>query len=114
MLLQDFARYEGTIAGRDVVREGLCREGRKVNAKRIYRLYGLEGLVVRTKPRKKRATRTRVRLPRPTRPNECWSIVFVSARLANGRWFRTPTVVDLTRRPNVRERCCPLSPTSCR
>jgi transposase InsO family protein len=29
----------------------LKREGWRVNAKRIYRLYGLEGLEVRTKPR---------------------------------------------------------------
>ena len=33
----------------------LRREGRRVNAKRIYRLYGLEGLEVQTKPRKKLA-----------------------------------------------------------
>jgi putative transposase len=48
----------------------LKREGWRVNAKRIYRLYGLEGLEVRTKPRKKLASRAPVPLPRPTRPNE--------------------------------------------
>ena len=33
----------------------LRREGRPVNAKRVYRLYREEGLQVRTKPRTKRA-----------------------------------------------------------
>ena len=36
------------------------REGWKVNAKRIYRLYTEEGLIVRTKRRKQRAQRQRV------------------------------------------------------
>ena len=48
----------------------LRREGWRVNAKRIYRLYGDEGLTVRTKPRKKLASRARVPLPALTRPNE--------------------------------------------
>jgi hypothetical protein len=51
----------------------LKREGWRVNAKRIYRLYGDEGLTVRTKPRKKLSSRARVPLPAPTRPNERWS-----------------------------------------
>jgi putative transposase len=76
-------------------------EGWRVNAKRIYRLYGLEGLAVRTTPRKKLASRARVPLPRPTQPNERWSMDFVSARLANGRWFRTLTVLDLYTRESL-------------
>jgi putative transposase len=76
-------------------------EGWRVKAKRIYRLYGLEGLAVRTTPRKKLASRARVPLPRPTQPNERWSMDFVSARLANGRWFRTLTVLDLYTRESL-------------
>ena len=38
----------------------LKREGWNVNAKRIYRLYTEEGLIVRTKRRKERAQRQRV------------------------------------------------------
>jgi putative transposase len=79
----------------------LKREGWRVNAKRIYRLYGLEGLEVRTKPRKKLASRARVALPRPSRPNERWSMDFVSARLADGRWFRALTVLDLFTRESL-------------
>jgi putative transposase len=79
----------------------LKREGWRVNAKRIYRLYELEGLAVRTKPRKKLASRVRVPLPAATRPNERWSMDFVSARLADGRWFRTLTVLDLYTRESL-------------
>lgn len=73
----------------------LKREGWPVNAKRIYRLYDDEGLTVRTKPRKRLASRPRVPLPTATRPNARWSMDFVSARLVDGRWFRTLTVLDL-------------------
>jgi hypothetical protein len=41
------------------------------------------------------ASRARAPLPAPTRPNERWSMDFVSARLADGRWFRTLTVLDV-------------------
>src|SRR5262245_60818698 len=37
----------------------------------------------------------------PTRPNERWSMDFVGARLANGRWFRTLTVLDLYTRESL-------------
>jgi putative transposase len=79
----------------------LKREGWPVNAKRIYRLYGDEGLTVRTTPRKRLASRPRVPLPTATRPNERWSMDFVSARLADGRWFRTLTVLDLYTRESL-------------
>lgn len=73
----------------------LKREGWTVNAKRVYRLYDLEGLAARTKPRKKLASRARVPAAAPTRPNERWAMDFVSARTIDGRWFRTLTVVDI-------------------
>jgi putative transposase len=79
----------------------LKREGWRVNAKRIYRRYADEGLTVRTKPRRKLASRARVPLPAPTRPNERWSMDFVSARLADGRWFRTLTVMDVYTRESL-------------
>jgi putative transposase len=72
----------------------LKREGWRVNATRIYRLYVDEGLTVRTTPRKRFDSPARVPLPAPTRPNELWSMDFVSARLVDGRWFRTQTVLD--------------------
>jgi putative transposase len=72
----------------------LRREGWKVNAKRIYRLYCEEGLQVRLGKRVKRAARVRVPLGEAKRANQRWSMDFVSDRLADGRWFRILTVVD--------------------
>ena len=72
----------------------LRREGRPVNAKRVYRLYREEGLQVRTKPRAKRAAQIRVPLKGAVRPNQRWSMDFVSDRFSDGRWFRILTVVD--------------------
>lgn len=73
----------------------LRREGWHVNAKRIYRLYREEELMVRTKQRRKMARRQRaIRPGLAARPNQCWSMDFVSDKLANGRGFRILTVVD--------------------
>ena len=72
----------------------LRREGWTVNTKRIYRLYREEGLTVRTKQRKKMARRERMPAPVATRPNQCWSMDFVSDQLAEGRSFRILTMVD--------------------
>jgi putative transposase len=71
----------------------LKREGWQVNAKRIYRIYKEEGLVVRTQKRKKAAT-ARVPLATALRPNQRWSMDFVSDKRSDGRWFRVLTVID--------------------
>jgi transposase InsO family protein len=65
-----------------------------VNTKRVYRLYRLEGLAVRTKVRKKIARRPRVPLVPASCPNQKWAMDFIAARLLDGRWFRVLTVVD--------------------
>jgi putative transposase len=72
----------------------LKREGWAVNAKRIYRLYTEEGLIVRTQKRKQRAQRQRIAQDLAARPNQRWSMDFVAQRLADGRWMRVLTVVD--------------------
>jgi putative transposase len=73
----------------------LRREGWHVNAKRIYRLYREEELIVRSKQRRKMARRQRaVTTAMATRPNQRWSMDFVSDRLADGPSFRMLTVVD--------------------
>jgi putative transposase len=72
----------------------LRREGWTVNTKRVYRLYREEQLQVRTAKRMKRAPHLRVPLPGAGRPNQRWSMDFVSDRFINGRWFRILTVVD--------------------
>ncbi len=73
----------------------LRREGWHVKAKRIYRLYREEELIVRTKQRRKIARRQRAMTTGlAVRPNKRWSMDFVSDKLADGRSFRILTVVD--------------------
>lgn len=62
----------------------LRREGRVVNAKRVYRLYREEGLQVRMKQRTTRAMQPRVPLGGAMRPNQRWSMDFVSDRWQTG------------------------------
>jgi len=80
----------------------LRREGWKVNIKRVYRLYKLEGLEVRTKKRHKRASHLRVVQPPATGANERWSMDFMRDTFDDGRPFRILTVVDTFTRE------CPL------
>ena len=76
----------------------LRRDGHMVNHKRVYRIYRAEGLIVRRRIRKRIAAAARVPLALPNRPNERWSMDFVSDQLVDGRVFRTLNVVDdLTR-----------------
>jgi putative transposase len=72
----------------------LRREGWKVNAKRVYRLYKLEGLSLRLKQRKKRVSHLRVVQPPAAQPNERWSLDFMSDTLSCGRRMRVLTAVD--------------------
>jgi putative transposase len=72
----------------------LAREGRKANHKRIYRLYRLEGLVVRRRRRKRLVRGTGMPIGRPQRGNERWSMDFVSDCTAGGRTIRALTLVD--------------------
>jgi putative transposase len=51
----------------------LKREGWKVNAKRVYRLYDEENLKVRSVERKKIARRQRVPQTQAMKPNDYWS-----------------------------------------
>jgi len=62
----------------------LRREGWKMNAKRVYRLYDQENLKVRSVERKKICRRQRVTHRPATDPNQCWSTDFVSDKLTRG------------------------------
>jgi len=72
----------------------LKREGWRVNHKKILRLYREEGLSLKRRRRKRRVRLlSLVRTP-PTRPNERWSMDFLSETLAHGRRFRILAIVD--------------------
>lgn len=72
----------------------LRREGYQINHKRTERIYREEGLSLRLKKRKKRASQVRVVMDRAERVNQHWSMDFVSDNLFSGRRFRVLTVVD--------------------
>ena len=72
----------------------LRREGLVQNRKKTERLYREEGLSVRRRRGRKRATGTRAPLLLPALPNMRWSIDFVHDQLASGRRFRILNVVD--------------------
>lgn len=71
----------------------LQRSGEEINHKRVYRIYTEEGLQVRRRKRKK-VRLFRKPLEPAARPNQRWSMDFVSDSLAGGRRFRTLNVVD--------------------
>lgn len=72
----------------------LAREGFHVNHKKLFRIYQEEGLAVRRRRSRKRALGTRRPILVPDRPNQRWSLDFVSDLLADGRRFRLLCVVD--------------------
>jgi len=72
----------------------LRREGWAVNHKRVYRLYGQEGLQVRRRKRKRIGAVERQPCSTPTQPNQRWSMDFVSDALSDGRKFRSLNIVD--------------------
>jgi putative transposase len=73
----------------------LQREGWKDGKERIYRYYRLDGLSVRSKPRKKRRAVVRVPPAAASAPRERWAIDFIHDTLADGRPFRVLSVVDV-------------------
>jgi putative transposase len=78
----------------------LTREGWHVNHKRVYRLYREAGLTVRKRGRK-RVARERLPAAAPARPNDCWSLDFVSDALSWGRKIRLLTLVDAFTRESL-------------
>jgi len=80
----------------------LRREGFKINDKRVYRLYALEGLSLRAKlPYRRRAATPRSQRFIPKHVNEVWSMDFMHDRLADNRPYRLLTVVDIYSRECV-------------
>ena len=73
----------------------LRREGWRVNAKRIYRLYCEEGLQLRNKtPKRRVSTKLREERCPAAAPIEVWTMDFMSDQLFDGRRIRILTIVD--------------------
>jgi putative transposase len=72
----------------------LKREGSVINHKRTERIYREEGLALRRKRRRKGAAGSRVIVPQPERPNQRWSMDFVTDSMVTGRRFRALAIVD--------------------
>jgi len=79
----------------------LKREGLIVNHKKLFRLYREEKLSVRRRGGRRRALGTRAPMLVPRRPNERWSLDFVSDQFTDGRRFRILTIVDDCTRENL-------------
>ncbi|MEO1398632.1 MAG: IS3 family transposase, partial [Pseudomonadota bacterium] len=74
----------------------LRREGWKVNAKRIYRLYNEMVLQLRNKTPKRRVkAKLREDRTEATKTNEIWAMDFVHDQLVTGRKIRVLTIVDM-------------------
>lgn len=72
----------------------LKRQGWQVNHKKIRRLYREEKLQVRQRGGRKRALGTRRPMLVPDRPNQRWSLDFVSDAFTDGRRFRVLAIID--------------------
>jgi len=72
----------------------LTREGMTANHKRVYRLYREEGLAMRIRMRRRIRWRGPLTNPAASRPNERWSMDFLSDCVSTGRVIRMLTIVD--------------------
>jgi transposase InsO family protein len=72
----------------------LRREGEPSGINRIYRLYREEGLMVRKRKSRRRASGTRAPIQVEAKPNARWSLDFVHDQMANGRRFRVLNIKD--------------------
>ncbi|WP_409558712.1 IS3 family transposase [Brucella pseudogrignonensis] len=86
----------------------LDRQGIVMNLKKLRRLYREEKLTVRKRGGRKRALGTRRPLALPSRPNERWSLDFVSDAFTDGRRLRVLAVID----DFTRECLCLVADTS--
>ncbi len=92
-LLQAFAAARPRW-GQDRLHVLVRRQGYLVNHKRTERLYRQLGLSLRLRKRAKRGSGLRLSSVVPERPNQRWSIDFVSDELVTGQKLKCLTVVD--------------------
>ena len=86
--------YERRRFGYRRIHARLRKNGRKVNHKKVYRIYSEEQLKLRRKKSRKLTEFRGTPMFVPAAPNERWSLDFVSDTLFSGRRFRALNVVD--------------------
>lgn len=72
----------------------LKREGLVINHKRTERVYKEENLSLTIRRRKKRASCSRVEIPRAEKRNELWGLDFLHDSMGNGRKLRILPILD--------------------
>jgi putative transposase len=73
----------------------LKREGWQVNHKRVYRLYRVEGLIMRKKTLRRHVASVKREIkPVALTRNECWSMDFVSDQLFDDRRLRVLVIIE--------------------
>jgi putative transposase len=72
----------------------LKKEGFVINHKRTERIYKEEGLSIRKRTKKKHLLPLRIPMPEASRPNEVWSIDFMSDAYGERNLLRILTMVD--------------------
>jgi putative transposase len=91
--LQELAEKK-PMEGQDKFYLRIRREGLKWNHKRVQRIYRLLGMNKKKRTRKRIPARVKQPLFVPTKPNETWSMDFMSDSLMNGRRFRVLNIID--------------------
>lgn len=102
MRIRDLARARVSYGYRRI-RVLLNREGWAVGRYLVYRLYKEEGLTLKKRPARRKRTAAMPRQEKilATRPNQIWSLDFVSDQLADGRRYRALTIVDIYTRESL-------------
>jgi putative transposase len=96
-------------AGYKTLHVYLRREGWRVNHKRIYRLYGEEGLTLKHQRRRRhRSAALRVEPPAVTRVDQQWAMDFMHDTLEGGTGIRVLTAIDLYTRECVALEAAPI------
>jgi putative transposase len=80
--------------GQDKFYQRIRNEGLQWNYKRVRRVYKLLELNIRRKTKKRIPARVKEPLQQAEKPNQVWSVDFMSDSLMNGRKCRTLNVMD--------------------
>jgi putative transposase len=74
--------------------ELIRKQGFNCNHKKLYRIYKEQNLHLRRKTKRRLPDRLASKVDLSVRPNQAWSIDFMSDSLASGKRFRTFNVID--------------------